>query len=76
MIIYTKFNFKCQITITKFIMDIKKLEGVDNKRTRTHRLIVIDVEKIKTYLLSKYKIEFPDKEDENNDVESPLDIII
>lgn len=73
----TKFNFRCQITITKFIMDLKKLEGVDSKRSKTQRLTVIDVAKIKAYLLSKYKVEFSeiaDEEDDEEETKSSLDI--
>jgi len=69
-----KFNFKSQISLTKFIMDLKKLDGIDNKRTRTQRLITLDINKIKMYLFNKYKVEFSNIEDDEAEEEkSPLD---
>ena len=70
----TKFNFKCQFTLTKFMMDLKKLDGIENKRTKTQRLIVIDIGILKNCLHNKYKIEFSENEDDEVEEEkSPLD---
>jgi hypothetical protein len=70
----TKFNFKCQITLTKFMMDLKKLDRIENKRTKTQRLIVIDIGILKNCLHNKYKIEFSENEDDEVEEEnSPLD---
>ena len=70
----TKFNFKCQITLKKFILDLKKIDGIENKRTMTQRLIILNFDTIKKYLCNKYKIDFPTDEDQEEEEEkSPLD---
>lgn len=53
-----KSNFKNNITITKFIMDVKKIDGIDNKRTNKARYITFNVEEIKKYLHKKYNTDF------------------
>ena len=74
----TKYNFKCTISLTKFVMDVKKIEGTDQKRTMTGRYIVFDVNKVKLFLKNKYNIDFSTVEDDNNtnsdnETENPLD---
>ena len=59
-------------------MDVKKIEGTDQKRTMTGRYIVFGVNKVKLFLKNKYNIDFSNVEDENNtdsdnETESPLD---
>jgi len=74
----TKFNFKNSITITKFILDMKKIVGVSQKRTKKSRNVVFDVLEVKKYLEDKYKIEFSnldedikdDSDDEDSDDEN------
>jgi hypothetical protein len=75
----TKYNFKCTISLTKFVMDVKKIDGTDQKKTRTGRFIVFDVNQVKLFLKNKYNIEFSNVEDDNNDsdddeTENPLNI--
>lgn len=60
----TKYNFKNSITITKFILDVKKINGISQKRTKTSRNIIFDMLVVKQYLVDKYKIEFSNEEDE------------
>ena len=80
----TKFNFKCVISLTKFIMDIKKIEGTDQKKTRTTRNIIFIVDTVKKFLKTKYNIEFVDDNDEDfdddndddNEKKNPLDNIL
>ena len=76
-----KFNFKIPITITKFIRDIKKIDGVDSIRSPTTRYINFDIEKLKQHLIKEYNIEFNYNDisfiddDENEEVEKdPLDM--
>ena len=73
----TKFNFKCIISLTKFVMDIKKIDGTEQKRTMTGRYIVFNLDKVKLFLKDKYNIDFSDAQDDDNDKEisSPLDKI-
>jgi hypothetical protein len=60
--------------LKKFILDLKKLAGIENKRTMTQRLIIIDIGILKNCLHNKYKIDFPTNEDEEAEEEkSPLD---
>ena len=69
-----KFRFKNQLTITKFIIDIKKIEGIEQRKTKTTRNLIFDLAKVKPYLQKKYKIEFSNIEDnEEYDEISPLD---
>ena len=74
----TKYNFKCTISLTKFVMDVKKIEGTDQKRTMTGRYVVFDVNKVKLFLKNKYNIDFStveedDNTDSDNETENPLD---
>ena len=59
-----RFNYKYAVTLTKFIMDIKKMEGTEQKKTRTTRNIILDIDKIKIYLNKKFKVTFTEEEDE------------
>lgn len=66
----TNYNFKNLIKLTKFVMDIKKIDGVEQKRTKKGRFIVLYIDKLKLYLKEKYNIEFVDSEfidDEDED---------
>ena len=61
-------------------MDIKKIDGTEQKRTMTGRYIVFNLDKVKLFLKDKYNIDFSDAQDDNdtdNDKEiiSPLDKI-
>jgi hypothetical protein len=69
----TNFNFKNSITITKFILDVKKINGVTQKRTATSRNIIFDILETKKYLIEKYKIDFFDKIETKNEIESDSD---
>ena len=75
----TNYNFKCTISLTKFIMDIKKIDGIEQKRTMTGRYIVFNLDKIKLFLKDKYNIEFfsnvQDDDDDDKEVISPHDKI-
>ena len=77
----SKFNFKCQMHLTKFIMDIKKIDGVVPVRTSSKRSITIDINKIKIFLQTKYNSDFDteiiflDINNEDNNKPSPLDKI-
>jgi len=55
-------------------MDLKTLDGIENKRTKIQRLIILDVGILKSCLHNKYKIVFSDNEDEEAEEEkSSLD---
>lgn len=84
----TNFNFKNSITVTKFILDVKKINGITQKRTATSRNIVFDILETKKYLIEKYKIDFFDKieikinneiksdeDSDDDDKTNPLDVI-
>ena len=74
-------NFKVEFTSTKFGIDIKNYDGIEKRKTRTHNIIYINILKLKTYLINKYKFEFvdfidpEDEVEEDEDIKSPLDII-
>jgi hypothetical protein len=53
-------NFKADYTATKFGIDIKSYDGVEKVKTRTNNVVNIDLSKLKSHLISKYKIEFVD----------------
>lgn len=63
-----KFNFKCVISLTKFMMDLKKIDGTDTKRTKTSRYVLFDKAIVKLFLTNKYNIEFCDDEDQDDDI--------
>lgn len=63
-----KFNFKCVISLTKFMMDLKKIDGTDTKKTRTIRHIIFNKAIVKLFLTNKYNIEFCDDEDHDDDI--------
>ena len=70
-----KFNFKCVISLTKFMMDLKKINGTDTKKTRTIRHIIFNKENVKLFLTNKYNFEFCDELDHDDDiVVSGLDV--
>ena len=65
-------NFKVEYTSTKFGIEIKNFEGIEKKKTRLYNIIEIDINKLKEFLIKKYKIEFcedfiDDDNDKNND---------
>ena len=75
----TKCNHKYTITMTKFILDIKKIDGIEQKRTKTSRNILIDVSKTKEFLTKNFNsefavVEFNDIIDDEDDEENPLDM--
>ena len=63
----TTFNYRNQPTLTKFILDIKKIDGVEQSRSSTTRYIVLDLIKIKNYLITTYNIDFTTTIDDDND---------
>ena len=63
-----KFNFKCVISLTKFMMDLKKIDGTDTKRTKTSRCVLFNKAIVKVFLTNKYNIEFCDDEDQDDDI--------
>ena len=70
-----KFNFKCVISLTKFIMDLKKIDGIDTKITKTARYILFDKQNVKSFLTTKYAAEFCEiAEDEADEKISDLDV--
>ena len=69
-----RFNFKTQPTLTKFILDIKKIDGIEQTRTSTARFINLDLDKVKEYLIKTYNIDFTVNDfDDDDSVVSPLD---
>ena len=71
-------NFKVEISSTKFGIDIKNYDGIEKLKTRTSNIINIDILKLKQHLITKYKIEFCDFIDSEDEIEepiSPLDVI-
>ena len=72
-------NFKVEYTSTKFGLDIKTYDGIVKRKTRTNAVVDINILKLKQYLITKYKIdfcEFIESEDENEEEEiNPLDVI-
>ena len=59
-------------------MDIKNIDGTEQKRTMTGCYIVFNLDKVKLFLKDKYNIDFSDAQDDtDNDKEiiSPLDKI-
>ena len=59
-------------------MDVKKIDGTEQKRTMTGRYIVFNLDKVKLFLKDKYNIDFSDAQDnDDNDKEvvSSLDKI-
>ena len=68
-------NFKIEYTSTKFGLDIKNYEGIEKKRTKTGNQIIININKLKEHLTTKYKIEFSNEDFiDDTDDKSPLDI--
>ena len=65
----TNFNFKNCITITKFVLDMKKINGVSQKKTKKSRNIVLDTSIVKQFLIDKYKVEFSNEEEIESDDE-------
>ena len=63
----TTFHFKNQPTLTKFILDIKKVDGVEQKRSNSASFIIFDLTKLKQYLITTYNINFDITEDDIND---------
>ncbi len=47
-------------------MDVKKVDGTDNKRTSKARYIIINVNEVKKYLQKNYNIVFNDNFIDNN----------
>ena len=73
-------NFKVEYTSTKFGIDIKNFDGIEKKKTRTFNVIEINIQKLKEHLIQKYKLEFCDFIDPENEIEEdekicPLDVI-
>lgn len=66
----SNYNFKTNISLTKFMMDIKKINGIDQKRTKKYNCVVIDINEIKTYLQKNYNVEFNDNFIDSDDEES------
>ena len=62
-----KFNFKCVISLTKFMMDLKKIDGTDTKRTKTSRYVLFNKKVVKLFLTNKYNTEFCDELDHDDD---------
>ena len=71
----TTYNFKCVVSLTKFVMDIKKIEVTEMKKTKTTRNILFHKDKVKVYLKNKYNIDFIEIDDDSDDEddENPLD---
>ena len=67
-----KFNFKCVISLTKFMMDLKKIDGTDTKRTKTSRYVLFNKEIVKVFLTNKYNIEFCDDADSDDDSDADV----
>jgi putative DNA primase/helicase len=63
----TTFHFKNQPTLTKFILDIKKVDGVEQKRSKSASFIIFDLTKLKQYLITTFNINFDISEDDIND---------
>ena len=51
-------NFKMDMSSTKFGIDIKNYEGIEKKKTKTVRLVIIHIPILKEFLQTKYNIEF------------------
>ena len=51
-------NFKVEYTSTKFGIEIKSYEGIEKKRSKNGMIIDVDIDKLKSYLINKYKLEF------------------
>ena len=64
-----RFNYKCVISLTKFVLDVKKIEGTDTRKTRTLRYIIFYKKEVKLFLTKKYNIEFIDDDDDESDDE-------
>ena len=63
------YNFKCVPTLTKFVLDIKKIDGVEQTRSSTSRSLVFDLIKLKEYLITTYNINFDiTVEDDDDDI--------
>ena len=45
-------NFKVEYTSTKFGIEIKSYEGVEKKRSKNGMIIDVDIDKLKSYLIS------------------------
>jgi hypothetical protein len=67
-------NFKVEFTSTKFGIDIKNYDGIEKRKTRTNNIIDINIIKLKQYLITKYKIEFCDFIDPEDEIEEDEDI--
>jgi hypothetical protein len=52
------YNFKNEITSTRFGIDIKEYEGVVKTKTNKGAFYIVNFDKIKEHLTSKYKMEF------------------
>lgn len=79
----SKYNFKNPMTLTKFGIEIKKLDGITTEHLRDGNYIKMDVEKVKNMLKDKYGVIFGssdfidennDSDDEDDDKKSPLDL--
>ena len=71
-------NFKVEYTSTKFGLDIKTYDGIVKRKTRTNAVVDINILKLKQYLITKYKIDFCEfiESEENEEEEiNPLDVI-
>ena len=51
------------------MLDVKKIEGTETRKTRTLRYIVFYKKEVKLFLTKKYNIEFIDDDDESDDEE-------
>ena len=83
----TNFNFKNSTNITRFILDVKKINGIEQKRTAKSRNIIFNVTEVKAYLNDKYKIDFFDEieteikneiesdDESDDDTINPLDVV-
>ena len=67
------YNYKNQPTLTKFILDIKKIDGIEQTRTKTARFINLDLVKVKEYLIKNHNMDFTINDVEDDSV-NPLDI--
>ena len=58
------FHFKTQPTLTNFIITIKKIDGIEQKRNMIARFIHFDVMKLREYLVTTYNIDFTVTDDD------------
>jgi hypothetical protein len=59
-------NYKCEYSTTKFGVNVKKLKGINKKKSNFIEYI-IDRKELKKYLIDEYKMEFVEEENETNE---------